>query len=112
MDNNFKNTIVLNNLPSNIIDQAIIILKKGVKTKELEKVDKSKFLDCEKVKYKEKEYIVKEAEMLVDNCIKEIENKNNNDKIKLKIDEKCKKLKKIILILSFISVIQFVFLIS
>ena len=39
---NLKNMVVLKNLPSNIVDEAIIVLKANKKTKKLQKIDKQK----------------------------------------------------------------------
>ena len=39
---NLKNMVVLKNLPSNIVDEAIIILKNSKKIKKLEKVENNK----------------------------------------------------------------------
>ena len=37
-----KNMVVLRNLPSNIVDEAIIVLKTNKKVKKLQKIEKSK----------------------------------------------------------------------
>ena len=39
---NLKNMVVLKNLPSNIVDEAIIILKASKKIRKVEKIDQSK----------------------------------------------------------------------
>ena len=36
---NMKNMVVLKNLPSNIIDEAIVVLKSNTKVKNLEKIE-------------------------------------------------------------------------
>ena len=86
---NLKNMIVLKNLPSNIVEEAIVILKTNKKIKQVEKIEKDKKIDKEKLSNNEKDYIVKEAEMLVSNYIskleerkklKNINNKKNNKK--------------------------------
>ena len=38
---NLKNMVVLKNLPSNIVDEAIIVLKANKKTKKLQKIEKN-----------------------------------------------------------------------
>ena len=76
---NLKNMVVLKNLPSNIVDEAIIVLKANKKTKKLQKIENKKILENQENK-KDKEYILKEAEMIVNNYISKIENKEN-DKI-------------------------------
>ena len=40
---NLKNMIVLKNLPSNIVEEAIVILKTNKRIKKLEKVDKKQY---------------------------------------------------------------------
>ena len=69
-----KNMIVLKNLPSNLVDEAIIILKEN------KKIDKSKQDD--------KNYIIKEAEMLVQSYTKELEEKSPKRQYNIKKLEK------------------------
>lgn len=90
---NMKNMVVLKNLPSNIIEEAIIIFKETQKIKEKELIDK-----CNKGNYiekqsKSKEYILKEAEMLVTDYVRKIENKKQNEKKEKNITGKYKGLK-------------------
>lgn len=40
--NNLKNIIVLKDLPSNIVEEAIVILKTNKKAKRVQKIEKSK----------------------------------------------------------------------
>ena len=70
-----KNMVVLKNLPSNIIDEAIIVLKTSKKVKKLQKVEKNKNSASSEKTKKDKDYIVKEAEMLVNSYISKIEKK-------------------------------------
>ena len=91
---NMKNMVVLKNLPSNIVDEAIVILKPNVKIKSMDLIEKnnknSKNLNGES----SKKYIINEAEMLISNYISKIEdNKNKNLKANKKIEDKCKRLK-------------------
>ena len=93
---NMKHTIVLKNLPSNIIDEAIVILKPNIKLKSLDIVENNK--DDKKVRttnlQNHKKYIINEAEMVVSNYISNIENdKKKNAKLNKKIETKCKRLK-------------------
>ena len=62
---NLKNMVVLKNLPSNIVDEAIIILKNSKKIKKLEKVENNKTTNKKEKQTTQKDYILKEAEMLV-----------------------------------------------
>ena len=87
-----KNMVVLKNLPSNMVEEAIIIFKETQKIKQKELIDKGKNVNVTQDKSKTKDYILKEAEMLVNDYINKIENKkktiNNRD-----IIEKYKNLK-------------------
>ena len=75
-ESNFKDTIVLKNLPSNIIDEAIIVLKQDKKAWELKKIESSKENRLEERKKPvKKDYVVKEAEMIVADYMKGINNK-------------------------------------
>lgn len=88
-----KNMVVLKNLPSNMVEEAIIIFKETQKAKQKELIDKGKEISSVEIQPKSKEYILKEAEMLVTDYINKIENKkkltNNRG-----IENKYKKLKK------------------
>ena len=102
-----KNMVVLKNLPSNMVEEAIIIFKETQKVKQKELIDKGKKLNENEIQPKSKEYILREAEMLVTDYINKIENKKrfNNNK---DIISKYSKLKKysicstVLLILSII----------
>lgn len=100
-----KNMVILRNLPSNIVEEAIIVLKTNKKVKENEKVDKSVNAKDEKVGNKEREndYILKEAEMLVSNYITRLEQKKKErNEVQNKINKKCKNLKKYIITMGII----------
>ena len=71
-DSKLKNMVVLKNLPSNIVDEAIIVLKSNKKVKKLQKIEKDKQSLENKEEKKDKEYILKEAEMIVNNYISKI----------------------------------------
>lgn len=101
---NMKNMIVLKNLPSNIVDEAIVILKPNVKLKSLDLADNkntnNKKTDIEKNKKQSKgetkKYIINEAQMVITNYLSKIENDNKN-KIKANkiMETKYKRLKAI-----------------
>lgn len=104
---NLKNMVVLKNLPSNIVEEAIVIFKENKKVKNLEKVDKNKVIDNNTERVKSKEYILKEAEMLVSNYISRLEEKQNNKKINnQKVNKKYKKIKNYAYIISIIVLIE------
>jgi len=82
---NMKNMVVLKNLPSNIIDEAIIVLKSNKKVKNLEKIVNYKTCDDNSENKNEEEYIIKEAELLVNDYICKIEdNKKEEKKVNVK----------------------------
>lgn len=101
-----KNMVVLRNLPSNIIDEAIIVLKENQKVKKLQKVEKSKKTQENENKRKDKEYILKEAEMLVNNYISKIENNDKKNIFNKQTKEKYGKLKKYAIIMTIMCILQ------
>ena len=101
-----KNMVVLKNLPSNLVEEAIVILKSSKKVKKLEKINKTNQKE-EQVDKKEKDYILKEAEMLVSGYISKLENENEQRTIKtIKNSKKYMRLKKYAYLSSFIMIIQ------
>ena len=53
---NMKNMVILKNLPSNLVEEAIIILKSNKKAKKLEKIDKNNKIEKNENTAKEKLY--------------------------------------------------------
>ncbi len=78
--NIMKNIVILKNLPSNLVEEAFIVLKENerIQIQDLTNYENSNkntnknYNEC-----KNKEYIIKEAEMLVENYLKDIENRKN-----------------------------------
>ena len=102
-----KNMVVLKNLPSNIVEEAIIIFKETQKVKQKEFIDKGNKSDSSEITPKSREYILKEAEMLVGDYINKIENK----KIKKNTPELSRKyeiLKKYSICLSIVLVVSLI----
>ena len=64
-----KNIVVLKNLPSNMVDEAIIIFKETQRIKEKEFIEKSNKRNFGEIQLKSKDYILKEAEMLVSDIV-------------------------------------------
>lgn len=87
MENNkIKNTIVLRGMASNVVDEAIVILKPHVKIK------KTQVVNNVREKSNSKELILKEAE----NIVSEYVNRISIDEIKkskIELEKKVKKLK-------------------
>lgn len=90
---NMKNMVVLKNLPSNLIEEAFVVLKDNVKVHKEELVGNKKE-DDKANNTKSKDYVIKEAEMIVSEYISKIERKEFKvSKEKIKLEEKCKRLK-------------------
>ena len=68
MKNNYlQNMIVLKNLPSNLVEEAIVVLKQNKKAKKYQYIDeKAKTIEARE---KDDNYIVKEAENVINNYI-------------------------------------------
>ncbi len=105
-----KNMVVLRNLPSNLVDEAIIVLKSNKKIKKLEKIEKNRGTSLEKTK-KDKEYILKEAEMIVNEYMSKIENKDKKEIFNKEAKIKYKKLRKYAIVTTVICAIQTILLI-
>lgn len=92
--NNMKNIVILKNLPSNIIEEAIVVVKN--KKQILDDVDinnKNKnevqgymsnddFKKMEKIKQESREYVVKEAESVIANYLEKISDRERRKKRK------------------------------
>jgi hypothetical protein len=88
-----KNTIVLKNLPSNLIEEAIIVFKNKKIVNEIVK-DKKEKAEIKNSTNKKENYAIKEAELLVSEYITKIEEKKRNRNIeKLKHSKKYKNVK-------------------
>lgn len=70
-DNKMRNIVILKNLPSNLVEEAIVVLKQN-KIKLPEYVENK--LDKSDTKANPKEYILKEAEAVISNYLSNIEN--------------------------------------
>lgn len=106
---NMKNMVVIKDLPSNIVDEAIIILKPNVKVKSLDlaenkKESKNARNDKEQ---NSKKYIINEAEMVLRNYLSKIEEKKNTAKANKKIENKYKKVRAMSIFLGIMLFISF-----
>lgn len=109
---NMKNMVVLKNLPSNLVEEAIVILKSSKKVKKLEKIDKNNKLNQVEPVKKEKDYILKEAEMLISGYISKLEDKQEQKQYKtVKTHKKYIRLKRYAYLSSMVILIQAVLLI-
>lgn len=98
-----KNIIVLKNLPSNIVDEAFVILKQNKKIKAKDYIEKKVPEEKVSSKYGAKEYMVREAEMVISNYLSKMENdkKINSRPIK-DLERKYRKLKMLTCMLGMI----------
>ncbi len=105
---NMKNMVVLKNLPSNIVDEAIVILKSNKKIKKLEyaesKLNNSK--NNNENKNNNNDYIVNEAEMIISNYISNLEKPKEFNSNAKDLSKKYSKLKKITLFLGIVTIFQ------
>ena len=106
--NAMKNMIILKNIPSNLVDEAFIVFKDNVKIHKAEKIEKSK-VSREKDNSKSKDYMIKEAEMVVQEYISRIEKKefelgSGNKKLR----EKYKRLKMLTIFLGIFSLMSLI----
>ncbi len=107
---NMKNMVILKDLPSNIVEEAIVILKPNVKLKKLDLAENKK--ENRKIKDQKqqnpKKYIINEAEMIISNYLSKIENdKKGKFKANKKIENKYKRLKAISIFLSMLLFMSF-----
>ena len=111
---NMKNVIILKNLPSNLIDEAIMVVKDKKKVKDINYSDFIKYKEengiiqgdmkkIENIKKEDRKYVIKEAEVVVTNYIKRIEDNLSDRKLdKLKKSYKKSKLLNILLAMTTI----------
>ena len=105
-----KNMVVLKNLPSNIVDEAFVVLKTNKKAKKFEKAQNIKKVQAQEESKKDKDYVLKEAEMLVSDYILKIENKQ---KLNTKpTDKKTKKIKMWAFVSTLIAFVEGLIIIS
>ena len=113
---NMKNVIILKTLPSNLIDEAIMVVKDKKKVKDINYSDFIKYKEengiiqgdmkledlrkIENIKKEDRKYVIKEAEVVVTNYIRRIED-NLSDR---KIDKLKKSYKKSKLLNAFLAI--------
>lgn len=115
---NMKNIIVLKNLPSNLVEEAIVVLKENKKVKRYQYADSENVnIDKQKAektvnneeKDKDKKYILKEAEMVINNYISKIETRSTRWKNNIKqLEKKYKKSLKLNFVLGISTVISLI----
>ena len=95
-----KKMVVLKNLPSNMIEEAIVIFKENSKIKAKDVINKSNQLS--QVQGKSKDIIFKEAEMLVNDYVKRVESSKNRKIFDKKINDKFLKKYSVVITILFI----------
>ena len=95
-----KNMVVLKNLPSNMIEEAIVIFKENSKIKAKDVINKSNQLS--QVQGKSKDIIFKEAEMLVNDYVKRVESSKNRKIFDKEINDKFLKKYSVVITILFI----------
>lgn len=93
--NRMRNIVILKDFPSNLVDEAFVVLKNNQKIKNVEYADNrfDNFSINNEIDNKD-EYVVKEAELLVSNYIDKLENQDLlNNKSDSSVMKKYKKLK-------------------
>lgn len=109
---NLKNMVVFKNIPSNLVEEAIIILKANARIKKPERIEKNKNVENVKQSKKENDYILKEAEMLVNSYVSRLEKKKEEKKNKnINLSKKYIRLKNYAYVASLILIIESILLI-
>lgn len=108
---NMKNMVVIKDLPSNIVEEAIVILKPNIKLKNLDLAE-NKIKSNKKTKNESidnpKKYIINEAEMVISNYLSKIEKeKKNTLKANRKIENKYKRLRAVCVFLGVLLFFSF-----
>ncbi len=106
--NSVKNIVVLKSLPSNIVEEAIIILKSNKYAKKFQMIEKNNNKELEQKEGDGKEYIIKEAEAILSTYISKIEKNKYIEKPNKSLKEKYQKLKKYSIIVTILFVISFI----
>ena len=103
--NDMKNIIVLKDLPSNLIDEAIVFLKGNKKIHKYQKVDAKENKEKQE-KEQDNQYIVKEAEMLLQSFTENLEKQSPNMK---KLEKRYKNSVRLNFVFLFTTVLAIVF---
>lgn len=112
---NLKNTIVLRDLPSNLIEEAVIVFKNKKTVREIEKIEKNNIGNKDnknKKIRKNNSYAIKEAELVINDYMTKMEEKRKNKNFTEKnINKKMKKLKIYNIVTTILITMETIFLI-
>lgn len=104
---NMKNIVVLKNIPSNLVEEAIVVLKENQKSKKYEYIEKSGKTEIDDREHKFTDCVTKEAEMVISEYLSKIE-KNKKRKENEKIIKKYEASKKMNIVLGIILTISLI----
>ena len=99
-----KNIVLLKNLPSNLIEEAIVIFKSNKYAQKYEYIEKNENIKKEEKNKNSKDYIIREAESVLSNYINSVEKKEKINKNNI-INKKYKSLKVYSVIISILLVL-------
>ena len=102
-----KNIVVLKNLPSNLVEEALVIFKTNKYAKKYEYIEKNENIKKEENNKNSKDYIIREAESVLTNYINSVEKKEKINKNN-RINKKYKRLKVYSIVVSFLLILSLV----
>lgn len=105
--NSMKNIVVLKDLPSNIVEEAIVILKADVNIKNIDK-KKENVKVVAKGKINSKDYIIKEAESVIASYISSVEKPKQLEASNKNLKKKYERVKKLTTFFAIIAVFAIV----
>lgn len=107
-----KNIIIIKNLPSNLIEEAIVVVKNKKDMSEINSLDIIKgcmstndFEKIKKIKEEQRDYVVKEAELVLSDYIRKIED-NKEYKTRKKTEKMYYKVRYINFVLIAVSILS------
>lgn len=104
-----KNIVILKDLPSNLIEEAIVFLKQNQKIKKPEYIENTERFKESSQKEKNKDFVANEAKLVIADYILKIEKENSKTKnIDKKVNKKYKRLKNVNFVLLVALVLSFI----
>ena len=102
-----KNMVVLKNLPSNVVEEAFVVLKKNVKIHKAEVLENNKKNKMVSKAHNENDFVIKEAELILQEYIDKVEVRDpiKSQKYVTEINKKYKRLRALTIFLGLFSVI-------
>lgn len=100
-NDNMKNIVVLKDLPSNMVEEAIVILKPNIKLEQEEK-KKENIKVGAKSKNTSKDYIIKEAQEVISQYISNLEKPKQLEKTNKKLIAKYNRIKTLTILFALV----------